>query len=268
MRYDLDDLLYLMARLRDPKDGCPWDLQQDFSSIVPHTLEESYELADAIYNEDYPQIKEELGDVLFQVIFYAQLGAEKKAFEFAEVVNVLVDKLVRRHPHVFPDGDLKGRTSDKNVDIQAIKANWETIKSEERTGKQLTSVLDDVPIALPALNRASKLQKRASQVGFDWENADDVLERLRDEIEELLEARDGGCSEHIEDELGDVLFSTVNLARHLKVNPVAALQKANRKFEKRFRYIEKSLLSRDSSLEEASLETMDALWDEAKENGL
>lgn len=257
-----------MARLRDPKDGCPWDLQQSFSSIVPHTLEESYELADAIYNEDYQQVKEELGDVLFQVIFYAQLGGEKNLFEFADVVNVLVDKLVRRHPHVFPDGDLKSRVNDQKIDTQTIKTKWESIKSEERKSKQLRGVLDDIPIALPALNRAAKLQKRASQVGFDWDNTDDVLERLRDEIDELLEARQGNSSEHIEEELGDVLFSAVNLARHLKVDPDAALQKANRKFEKRFRYIEKNVLSRNISVEEATLEEMDALWDEAKENGL
>lgn len=267
-QYNLDDLLCLMARLRDPVDGCPWDREQDFNSIVPYTLEESYELADAIYNQDVPQIKEELGDLLFQVVFYAQLGKERADFDFAAVVSSIVDKLLRRHPHVFPDGSLSSRVDQQHASKAAIKKNWENIKASERKNKQLGGVLDDVPLALPALSRAAKLQKRASGVGFDWDNIEGVLHHLRSEIDELLDAREQQSAAHIAEELGDVLFCTVNLARHLKVEPEAALQQANRKFEARFRYIEQALRAAGSSAEGASLEEMDALWDEAKQQGL
>lgn len=267
-QYTMDDLLYLMARLRDAEDGCPWDREQDFATIAPYTIEESYELADAIYNKDFQQIKEELGDVLFQVVFYAQLGKEQGQFDFFSIVSTLVDKLIRRHPHVFPDGTLTSRVGQQTATMSVIKNNWETTKTAERHNKHLTGVLDDVPIALPALGRAMKLQKRASQVGFDWDNIDDVLQRLRDELDELLEARQQQSSNHVEEELGDVLFCAVNLARHLNVEPEAALGRANRKFEGRFRYIEQVLSARGSSPREASLDIMDTLWDEAKQQGL
>ena len=266
--YSLEDLLYVMSRLRDPEDGCPWDRSQDFASIAPHTIEESYELADAIAQNDLQQIKEELGDVLFQVIFYAQLGKEQGAFDFNALVSALVEKLLRRHPHVFPSGTLNSRAGQASQDTEAIKATWEAIKSSERRAKKQTGVLDDVPLALPALTRAEKLQKRASQVGFDWDIIDEVLGQLEKEMVELQEAREHQSEAHIAEELGDVLFCSVNLARHLKVDPEEALRGANQKFENRFRYIEQALKAMQLSPSEASLEQMDKLWDEAKLKGL
>ena len=257
-----------MSRLRDRNDGCPWDLAQDFSSIVPHTLEESYELADAIEAGDFQQIKEELGDVLFQVVFYAQLAGEQQQFDFTGVVTTLVEKLLRRHPHVFPQGQLQRRVAEQSADSRMVKRRWEEIKASERKSKQQNGVLDDVPSALPALTRAAKLQKRASQVGFDWHDIDGVLAQLREEIDELIEARQQYSATEIAEELGDVLFCSVNLARHLKVDPETALRAANRKFENRFRYIEDTLSAQGLSPAQATLQQMDLLWDEAKEKGL
>ncbi len=268
VEYTLDDLLYLMSRLRDPKDGCPWDRVQDFSSIVPHTIEESYELADAIEQGDIKHIREELGDVLFQVVFYAQLGKEQGSFDFTSVASDLVAKLVRRHPHVFPEGTLASRVGEQTKDTEAIKQTWEAIKSAEREGKQQQSVLDDVPSAFPALIRATKLQKRAAQTGFDWENIDGALAKLKEEVDELVEARAEQSQAQIEAELGDVLFSVVNLSRHLKVDAETSLRATNIKFENRFQYIERVLEEEGSSPEQSSLEEMDALWDEAKAKGL
>jgi len=266
--YTLDDLLYLMSRLRDPKDGCPWDRVQDFSTIVPHTIEESYELADAIEQGDMQHIHEELGDVLFQVVFYSQLGKEQGSFDFASVISNLVAKLVRRHPHVFPDGTLQSRVGEQTKDTEAIKQTWETIKTAEREGKQQQSVLDDVPSAFPALIRATKLQKRAAQTGFDWDNIDGVLAKLKEEVDELIEAREQQSQQQIEAELGDVLFSVVNLSRHLKVDAESSLRATNKKFENRFQYIESVLQSRGTTAEQSSLAEMDTLWDEAKAKGL
>jgi ATP diphosphatase len=266
--YSLDDLLYLMSRLRDPQDGCPWDLAQNFSSIISHTIEESYELADAIASGDTEHMCEELGDVLFQVIFYAQLGAEQGHFDFPTIVSRLVEKLIRRHPHVFPDGALQARMGFQNGSADAIKKNWENIKIAERQGKRLKGVLDDVPLALPAVTRAAKMQKRASKTGFDWTDADGVLIKLQEEISELAEARLTTNKSEIEGEIGDILFTVVNLARHLEVEPESALRTTNKKFEARFIYIEKALQARGSSTEAASVEEMDVLWDEAKERGL
>lgn len=266
--YSLDDLLYLMSRLRDPVDGCPWDLAQDFSSIVAHTIEESYELADAIGQADYQQIKEELGDVLFQVVFYSQLGSEQQQFEFNDIVSSLVDKLVRRHPHVFPQGTLHSRAGEQTVETDEINRSWEAIKAAEREGKKKSAMLDDVPMALPALTRAAKLQKRASQVGFDWDDIDQVLAQVSSEIEELKQARQRGVAGEISEELGDIIFSLVNVSRHLSVDPEAALRQSNRKFENRFRYIETAINASGATLGESSLEQMDLLWDEAKKTGL
>ncbi len=268
VNYKLEDLLHLMSRLRDPNDGCPWDREQSLSSIVPHTIEESYELADAIEQGDFKQIKEELGDVLFQVVFYAQLAAEQKQFEFVDIVTGLVEKLLRRHPHVFPDGSLQSRVGEQTTEMDAIKQNWESIKSTERRAKQQAGVLDDVPVSIPALSRALKLQKRASQVGFDWDNIEPVLAHLQSEIAELVEARDKLGEDEIEAELGDILFCVVNLSRHLKKDPETALRRTNSKFEARFRYIEAKLADQGSSPEEAELALMDSLWDEAKSKGL
>lgn len=266
--YSLDDLLYLMSRLRDPQDGCPWDTAQDFSSIVPHTIEESYELADAIASGDIQHIREELGDVLFQVIFYAQLGVEQEQFDFSGIVSSLVKKLLRRHPHVFPDGSLRSRMGVQQASTDSIKQNWEDLKVAERQKKQLNGVLDDIPSALPALTRAAKIQRRASKTGFDWSNADGVLLKLQEEISELVEARLTNNKQEIEGEIGDILFTAVNLARHVDVDPESALRVTNRKFEARFHYIEKALQAAGSSTQQASVEEMDMLWDEAKQQGL
>ena len=266
--YSLDDLLCLMARLRDPVDGCPWDLAQTFSSIAPHTIEESYELLDAIQGENFQHIKEELGDVLFQVVFYSQLAKEQGEFEFSEIVSTLVDKLIRRHPHVFPAATLTSRSGEQNITSVEIKNTWESIKSSERLEKNQQGILDDVPLALPALTRAAKLQKRASRVGFDWSKSAAVLNQLKLEIAELEEAMQSSDDQHILEELGDVLFSTVNLARHLQVDPESALRQSNHKFERRFRFIESALLTAGSSPQQATLEKMDELWDEAKMLGL
>lgn len=267
-RYSLNDLLYLMQRLRDPHDGCPWDKEQDFATIVPHTIEESYELADAIERGDMQQVREELGDVLFQVVFYSQLGQENDQFTFNQVVSSLVEKLLRRHPHVFPSGELQSRSGDEVVSKQQVKSSWEAIKSEERKNKRQPGVLDDIPVALPALTRAGKLQKRAARTGFDWSNIADVLQKLNEEVAELTEAIGRQQPDAIELEIGDVLFSCVNLARHLQIDPETALRRTNSKFEARFRYIEQRAHERETALEQMSLQQMDQLWDEAKNSGL
>ena len=266
--YSLQDLLYLMSRLRDPVDGCPWDRQQSFLTIIPYTLEESYELADAIESGDFLQIREELGDVLFQVVFYAQLATEQDQFVFDDVVSGLVSKLIKRHPHVFPDATLSSRAGASLPDSDTVPRNWETIKSTERQAREQHSSMDDVPANLPALGRAAKLQKRAAREGFDWPDYEGVLEKLQEEITELQSACNGGQPQAIEDELGDVLFSCVNLARHLDVNPEMALRGANSKFEQRYRYIETKLSGRGISASDATMEQMDLLWDEAKGVGL
>lgn len=263
-RYALADLLEVTARLRDPAGGCPWDLQQTFASIAPHTLEECYELVDAIERGDFPQVREELGDVLFQVIFYAQLGREQRLFEFDELVHNLVAKLLRRHPHVFPDGGLEGGAETAQVAVEQVNRNWERIKQQERSEKSLHSVLDDVPLALPALSRAAKLQKRAARVGFDWANWREVIDKMDEERAELVEAIESGDRDRIADELGDVLFSCVNLARFLDLDPELALRAGNRKFERRFGYIEKALAARGLQPQDVDLTAMESLWAEAK----
>ncbi|AEA84669.1 nucleoside triphosphate pyrophosphohydrolase [Stutzerimonas stutzeri] len=266
--YQLPDLLHLMARLRDPQHGCPWDLQQDYASIVPHTLEEAYEVADAIESGDFEHLPGELGDLLFQVVYYSQLAREEGRFDFATVVDAITRKLVRRHPHVFPDGDLYGSPELPRLDEAAIKRRWEEIKAEERAEKaaapEQLSLLDDVPSALPALSRAAKLQKRAAQVGFDWPEALPVVDKVREELDEVLEAMSENDPQAIAEELGDLLFVVVNLARHLKVDPENALRAANGKFERRFRFIEQALRDAGRSIENCDLEELDALWGEAK----
>jgi ATP diphosphatase len=266
--YQLNDLLHLMARLRDPQHGCPWDLQQDYASIVPHTLEEAYEVADAIESGDFEHLPGELGDLLFQVVYYSQLAKEEGRFEFDAVVDGITRKLLRRHPHVFPDGDLYGSPELPRLDEAAIKVRWEEIKAEERAEKaaapEQLSLLDDVPSALPALSRAAKLQKRTAQVGFDWPDALPVLDKVREELDEVLEAMSENDPDAIAEELGDLLFVTVNLARHLKVDPENALRAANQKFERRFRFIEQALRESGRPIEDCDLETLDALWGEAK----
>ncbi|WP_407311556.1 nucleoside triphosphate pyrophosphohydrolase [Pseudomonas sp. nanlin1] len=266
--YNLQDLLHLMARLRDPQYGCPWDLQQDYRSIVPHTLEEAYEVADAIEQGDFAQLPGELGDLLFQVVYYSQLGREEGRFEFDDVVDGITRKLIRRHPHVFPTGDLHAPLDTPKLSEAAVKLRWEAIKAEERaeraTAPEQLSLLDDVPGALPALSRAGKLQKRAAQVGFDWPAALPVVDKVREELDEVLQAMASADLQAIKAELGDLLFSVVNLARHLEVDAENALRGANQKFERRFRFIEQALRQTHRPIEDCTLEELDALWGEAK----
>lgn len=278
MNYSIDDLKVLMARLRDPETGCPWDAKQTYRSIVPLTLEEAHEVADAIEREDYGNLEDELGDLLFQVIFYSQIGAEEGRFSFDAVVDNLVRKLVRRHPHVFPEGTLQSRIDPDNRPDEAwIKESWERIKAEERAQKQAedspaaapTSRLDGIARALPGMVRAEKLQKRASQHGFDWPDVGPVFDKLHEEIDELEEAwqaAESGQGDHdaVEDELGDLLFVCVNLARFMKVNPEQAVGRTNHKFEARFRAIEQVLEREGRSFDAETLETLDEIWQTVK----
>lgn len=274
MSYSIDDLKYLMARLREPETGCPWDTKQTFKTIVPHTIEEAYEVADAIEQEDYPHLKDELGDLLFQVIFYAQMGREQEHFDFDAVVDHLVRKLVRRHPHVFPEGTLESRVDPDNRPDEAwIKESWERIKAEERAEKAETdepeSRLDGIARTLPAMARADKLQRRAARHGFDWPNVEPVFDKLHEEIDELKEAwqaAEAGTGERdaVEDELGDLLFVCVNLARFMKVTPEQALNRTNHKFEARFRAIEKVLAEQGRDMDDESLAALDEIWQSVK----
>lgn len=278
MNYSIDDLKVLMARLRDPETGCPWDTRQTFKSVVPHTLEEAHEVADAIEREDYDNLEDELGDLLFQVIFYAQIGAEEGRFSLDTVVDNLVRKLVRRHPHVFPEGTLESRIDPDNRPNEAwIKESWERIKAEERAQKHVEnsqtaatpSRLDGIARALPAMVRAEKLQKRASRHGFDWPDIEPVFDKLHEEIDELKEAWQAaqsgqGGHDAVEDELGDLLFVCVNLGRFMKVNPEQAVGRTNHKFEARFRAIEQALEREGRSFDEETLEALDEIWQSVK----
>ena len=267
MTYTLEDLLHLMARLRDPQYGCPWDLKQNYASIVPHTIEEAYEVADTIERGDFEHLQGELGDLLFQVVYYSQLAREEGRFEFDGVVDSITRKLIRRHPHVFPTGELYAPVDTPSLSEAQVKSRWEEIKAEERAEKaqpEQLSLLDDVPAALPALSRAAKLQKRAATVGFDWPAALPVLDKVREELEEVLQAMADGDADALEDEVGDLLFAAVNLARHLKHDPENALRRANRKFERRFRFIEQALRDSGRPIEDCNLDELDALWGEAK----
>lgn len=265
----IDRLRTIMARLRDPQHGCPWDLQQTFASIAPHTLEECYELVDAIERKDFVQIREELGDVLFQVIFYSQLAEEQDRFSFDELVEGLIEKLVRRHPHVFSDRSEphernEGPAAAHPTTADQVSLNWEMIKQAERSAKRQPGVLDDVPVTLPALSRAAKLQRRAARVGFDWADWRDVLAKLDEERAEVEEAVANGGPAAIADEVGDLLFVCVNLARLLDVDPETALRGSNRKFERRFRFIEAALAAQGKAPTGATLAEMEALWAAAK----
>lgn len=248
-------LLALMARLRDPRDGCLWDREQTFETIAPYTIEEAYEVADAIQRGALPALKEELGDLLFQVVFHARMAEEQGAFDYADVAETLVAKMKMRHPHVF--GDAEARDAGQQTHA------WEALKAEERKARGAGGVLDDVPLALPALLRAEKLTKRAGRIGFDWPSHEPVLEKLSEELAELEEARCAGDSEAVAEEMGDVLFVVANLARKLGVDPENALRRANHKFERRFRHIE-TALNADGRTGVRSLEELEPLWDEAK----
>ncbi len=254
---DLPGLLALMRSLRDPETGCPWDREQTFATIAPYTIEEAYEVAAAIEDGDFPHLKEELGDLLFQVVFHARMAEERGLFAFPDVVATLVGKMVARHPHIFAEVE---RPENAAAQTEA----WEALKARERAARH-ASILDDVPRALPALMRAEKLQKRASKVGFDWDSAPKVVEKLTEEANEICEAQaEGAGPEKLEEEVGDLLFVVANLARHLKVDPEKALRTANAKFVRRFGHIETSLKAAGRSCEEASLDEMEALWGEAK----
>ena len=250
-------LLEIMRRLRDPDTGCPWDIEQDFATIAPNTIEEAYEVADAIDREAWGELKGELGDLLFQSVFHAQMASEKGLFDFNDVADTMSDKMVARHPHVFGD-----ESRDKSADQQT--RDWETIKAAERAGKAQKGTLDGVAIGLPALLRALKLQKRAARVGFDWPDTSHVIDKIVEEARELNEARDSLTEAEVFEEYGDLLFVMVNLGRHLGLDPENALRATTAKFTRRFEAVEAKLASKGKTPSDSSLEEMDALWDEAK----
>ncbi len=242
-------------------------MKQDYASIVQHTIEEAYEVADTIERGDFAHLQGELGDLLFQVVYYSQLAREEGRFEFAGVVDGITRKLIRRHPHVFPTGELYAPLDTPSLSEAQVKSRWEEIKAQERAEHSVPeqlSLLDDVPAALPALSRAAKLQKRTATVGFDWPDPLPVLDKVREELDEVLQAMADNDADALEDEIGDLLFATVNLARHLKQDPENALRRANRKFERRFRFIEQALRDSGKPIESCNLDELDALWGEAK----
>ena len=264
----MQQLLDIMAQLRNPEGGCPWDLKQDFRSILPHTLEEAYEVADAIESDDRMQLRDELGDLLFQVVFYCQLAREEGSFEFADVAQTMSDKLIRRHPHIFSSPADEADIGTSALDADQVLQKWEAIKQTERDTKQQYSVLDDVPNALPAMQRSAKLQKRAANVGFDWPDVTPVLANMAEELEEIEQAFASGDKDHTLEELGDLMFACVNMARHLKQDPEQVMRAANAKFERRFRFLETQLVEAGESLESVDLERMEVGWKAAKVAGL
>ncbi len=255
-RPPLERLLEIMARLRSPDGGCPWDLEQTFATIAPYTVEEAYEVADAIERGDLGDLKEELGDLLLQVVFHSRIAQEQGAFAFDDVAAAIADKMVRRHPHVF--------SGERYASIAEQGAAWDAIKAGERAAKNRASLLDDVPPGLPGMTRAVKLTKRAARVGFDWPSTAEVLAKLREELEELQVEIDAGDLPKAREELGDLLFVCANLARKLDVDPEDSIRAANAKFARRFAHIERVLAARGSSPAQSTLEEMDGLWDEAK----
>ena len=253
----MDRLLEIMRALRDPETGCPWDIEQTFATIAPYTLEEAYEVSDAIEREAWDELKGELGDLLFQSVFHAQMAEEAGLFSFNDVADTMSDKMVLRHPHVFGD-----ESRDKSAEQQT--KDWEAIKAAERAGKAQKGTLEGVAVGLPALLRALKLQNRAARVGFDWPDASHVLDKIVEESRELVEARDQLSQAEVEEEFGDLLFVMANLARHMGVEPEGALRAANAKFTKRFEGVEAKLAALGKRPEDSDLEEMDALWDAVK----
>src|SRR5215204_5560147 len=258
---DVTRLIEIMAALRTRGTGCPWDLEQNFASIASYTLEEAYEVADAIARGDLADLREELGDLLLQVVYHARMAQEQGAFDFGDVVQSITEKMLRRHPHVF--GDERGLTAD------CVEKVWDRLKAEEKArksdaGEGSASALAGVPVALPALTRALKLQQKAGKVGFDWNDPLAVLAKIREETDEIAEAIAAGDRTEVEGEVGDLLFAVTNLARHLNVDPESALRATNHKFERRFAFIEQALARRGKTPKDSSLEEMDALWNAAK----
>ncbi|MEO3385875.1 nucleoside triphosphate pyrophosphohydrolase [Mesorhizobium sp. CAU 1741] len=266
---DISRLIEIMAALRDPDTGCPWDIEQDFASIAPYTIEEAYEVADAIQRGDRDDLRDELGDLLLQVVYHARMAQEDGDFDFGDVVEAVTKKMIRRHPHVF--GDDAARSAGM------AKGMWERIKAEEKAEKRAARLargvepedhgsgyLDGIPLVHPALTRALKIQEKAARVGFDWKEAKPILDKIEEEIAELREAMEEGDADHVSEEFGDVLFAFVNFGRHLKIDAEDALRRTNDKFRSRFHYVEAQLAEKGSSLEEASLDQMEVLWQEAK----
>ena len=257
---EIDQLLELMQQLRDPETGCPWDQKQTFSSIVPHTIEEAYEVADAIEKNNLTELKTELGDLLFQIVFYAQLAKEQGEFNFYDIAETITEKMKNRHPHVF--GDMEVSSVEEQSKI------WEKMKQSEKAAssdENQASILDGIPKNFPALSRAYKLHKKASLVGFDWDNISGVMSKIHEEIAEVQHEIDSGLNEdRMMDEIGDLLFVTTILARHAKIDPEQALRHANKKFERRFCGIEQKLREEDIDINNAGLEKMDSLWDQVK----
>lgn len=256
-RTGIDRLLAIMAALRDPQTGCPWDIEQDFASIAPYTIEEAHEVADAIAREAWDELPGELGDLLLQVVFHARMAEEAGLFGFSDVVDKVTAKMIDRHPHIFGD-----ESRDKSAEQQV--RDWETIKARERAAKAEKGVLDGVAQGLPGLTRAIKLQNRAARVGFDWPGPEDVLDKLIEESRELVEARESTDHAHLTEEFGDLMFVMANLARHLQIDPEEALRGANAKFTRRFQSIEAALAAQGRRAEDSDLAEMDALWDAAK----
>lgn len=255
----IEKLRWIMASLRDPETGCPWDIKQNYSTIVPHTIEEAYEVADAIEQGDKAELEKELGDLLFQVIFYSQLGEEESAFSFDSVVAAVCEKLIRRHPHVFAENDFANEDE--------IKKNWEEEKSKERKLKNQNenlSILADIPKSLPALSQAAKIQKRCAHVGFDWPDVEGVFDKIKEEVDEVEQELNGNRA-GLPEELGDLMFAVVNLCRHAKEDPEALLRQANAKFSKRFEHVEDRVKGSGRSFEQHHLNELDEYWREAKQ---
>lgn len=250
-------LLEIMQRLRDPQNGCPWDVQQDFSTIAPYTIEEAYEVADAIARNDMSDLRDELGDLLFQVVFHAQMASEQGSFDFDAVHQAVCDKMLRRHPHVFANLEIRDAAHQKHL--------WEDYKTKERQQKGEHSLMDGIPAGMAELQRAVKLQKRARKVGFDWSSADDVVAKIDEELSELRQAMSAGDHDAMEDELGDLLFAAVNLARQLEIDPGSALRRSNAKFEQRFRAME-AAAGGHAALDPMGLADMETLWQKVKKN--
>lgn len=264
---DISRLIEIMAQLRTPVTGCPWDLQQNFETIAPYTIEEAYEVADAIARGDFDDLRDELGDLLLQVVYHARMAEEQNSFAFGDVVEAITKKMIRRHPHVFAD-------KDGNIQAAGVKSAWERIKAEEKAERaarrppheadQHSQLLASVKAGLPALTRALELQRKAATVGFDWNDPRAVLNKIREEADEIEAALDRKDADELAEETGDLLFAVVNLARHAQADPEMALRRTNAKFERRFAYIERALAKQGRSLAEATLDEMDELWNEAK----